>query len=334
MTLGGRIRWGAAAVAAFFILLACGQAVAGSPNVAALQAALKAKGLYGAEVDGVRGPVTRSALMRFQRRARLTVDGVAGPQTRRALGRRGRPALGRRVLTMSRVGWDVAELQFLLWRRGFSPGPIDGAFGAGTARAVFAYQRSASISADGVAGPATVRALRRGAVDLPDSSVRFYRPVPGPLGDGFGHVGGRRHTGIDFPAGKGTPVKAGGRGVVLFAGANTGGYGNLVVVQHRLGFTTWYAHLSRIAAARGQSVAGESVIGYVGSTGRSTGPHLHFEVRRFDTPVDPMPYLLAGVARVSGHHEPEGHEPECSRAGPASAAAGPARFGRARLPGC
>ncbi|HEU0024126.1 MAG TPA: peptidoglycan DD-metalloendopeptidase family protein [Thermoleophilaceae bacterium] len=314
--------------------------MAGSPNVAALQAALKAKGLYAAEVDGVRGPITRAATMRFQRRKHLTVDGVAGPQTRRALGRRGRPGLGRRPLSQPNVGWDVAGLQFLLWRRGFSPGAIDGAFGPGTARAVFAYQRSAGLAADGVAGPLTIGALRRGAVRHPDSPVRFYRPVGGPIGDGFGHVGGRRHTGIDFPASRGTPIKAGGRGVVEFAGWNSGGYGNLVVVRHRLGFSSWYAHMSRIVAGPGQAVSGGTVIGYVGSTGRSTGPHLHFEVRRFDTPVDPIPYLLAGTAaRASAAPDDEhGHEHECGAVtgGRADAvpARGPARFARAHLPGC
>jgi hypothetical protein len=64
------------------------------------------------------------------------------------------------------------------------------------------------------------------------------------------------------------------------------------VVRHRLGFETWYAHQSRIATSPGQRVVGGSRIGYVGSTGRSTGPHLHFEVRHFGTPIDPMPYLL------------------------------------------
>jgi len=90
----------------------------------------------------------------------------------------------------------------------------------------------------------------------------------------------------------GTPIHAGGVGVVSFAGFNTGGYGNLVVITHRLGFESWYAHMSRIAASVGQSVVGGQTIGYVGATGRATGPHLHFEVRHFGSPVDPTPYLL------------------------------------------
>jgi murein DD-endopeptidase MepM/ murein hydrolase activator NlpD len=332
----GRIRWGAALTVAVALSIAAPPALAGSPNVAALQAALKAKGTYPAEVDGVPGPITRTATMRFQRRRHLTVDGVAGPQTRRALGRRGRPRLGSRVLTQHRIGWDVAALQFLLWRRGLSPGPIDGAFGPGTGRAVLAYQRSAGITADGLAGPQTIRALRHGATTRPDSPVRFYPPVAGPIGDGFGHVGGRRHTGIDFPVPQGTPIKAAGRGVVVFAGWNTGGYGNLVVVNHRLGFSTWYAHMSRIASRPGQAVSGGTVLGYVGATGHATGPHVHFEVRRFDTPINPMPYLLASTAARSSVTVP--HLLECGPAsggsGEAVPARGPSRFARARLAGC
>src|SRR4029079_6929580 len=123
--------------------------------------------------------------------------------------------------------------------------------------------------------------------------VSFLRPVAGPTGDGFGaDRGDHLHTGIDFPAPYGTPVGAAGGGTVISAGYNYGGYGNLVVIQHRLGYTTWYAHLSSIAAYVGQEVAGGTVIGYVGSPGNSTGPHLHFEVRLFDTPIDPAPMLL------------------------------------------
>jgi murein DD-endopeptidase MepM/ murein hydrolase activator NlpD len=92
----------------------------------------------------------------------------------------------------------------------------------------------------------------------------------------------------------GTPVGAAGVGTVTFAGWNTGGYGNLVVVQHRLGYQSWYAHLSRFAVSSGSRVAGGVRIGYVGSTGHSTGPHLHFEVRLNGVPTNPAPLFLAG----------------------------------------
>ena len=81
-----------------------------------------------------------------------------------------------------------------------------------------------------------------------------------------------------------------------FAGWNSGGYGNLVVIRHRLGYTTWYAHLSSITTWVGEEVTGGTRIGYVGSTGHSTGPHLHFELRKNAVPIDPMPYLLQAVA--------------------------------------
>ena len=87
-----------------------------------------------------------------------------------------------------------------------------------------------------------------------------------------------------------------GRGRVSFAGWNSGGYGNLVVVDHRLGFESWYAHLSRISVYRGQRVVGGTTIGRVGSTGRATGPHLHFEVRRYGSPINPGPRLLRAAA--------------------------------------
>lgn len=290
-------------VLALLILLAAPPqpARAARADVAALQVALRAVGLYTGAIDGISGPWTRGAVRRFQRSRRLAVDGVAGPRTRRALGRRGRPRLGSRALRFGRSGWDVAALQFLLSRRGYGPGGFDGGFGPRTAAAVRRFQRAAGLRVDGVAGPATLRALRRKRLyAAPSGPVRFLRPVRGRYTDGFGWVGGRRHTGIDFPAPTGTPVGAAGRGVVAFAGWNTGGYGKLVVVRHRLGFESWYAHLSDISARRGQAVVGGTHIGHVGSTGRSTGPHLHFEVRRFGTPIDPRPRLLMATAAQAG----------------------------------
>ena len=278
-------------------------AAAASANVAALQAALRSLGYYGAAVDGVAGRLTRSAVLSFQRRRGLAVDGIAGPATRAALGRRGRPALGSRTIRRGTRGWDVAALQYLLARRGYPPGAIDGAFGPVTGAAVRNYQSAAGLGVDELAGPATVSSLRRGAspgsgTQEPSGPVRFLRPVPGPIGDGFGAPRGQRrlHSGIDFPVPFGTRVGAAGVGVTEFVGQNQGGYGNLVVIRHRLGFTTWYAHLSSITTWVGESVNGGTRIGYVGSTGNSTGPHLHFEARLFGTPIDPLPYLLSTVA--------------------------------------
>jgi Peptidase family M23/Putative peptidoglycan binding domain len=320
------------------------QAGAASANVAALQSALTSLNLYEGFVDGVRGPLTRAAVVRFQRRHRLLVDGIAGPQTRRALGRRGRPSLGSRVMSTGDQGWDVAALQFLLLRRGYGPGRIDSAFGPLTQAAVLRAQRALGLGADALAGPQTIRALRGGGssgtqtVSSPTGPVSFLRPVAGPIGDGFGapRPGGRTHQGVDFPVAYGTRVGAAGVGTTIFAAYNYGGYGNLVVIQHRLGYTTWYAHLSSITTHVGQSVAGGTEIGRVGSTGYSTGPHLHFEVRRYNTPIDPVPLLQSIVAarRAPERHEHEHEHLECegSAAGKSGGApAGSTWIARERL---
>jgi len=266
--------------------------------------ALKALHRYPGPIDGIAGPNTHRAVRAFQRAHHLTVDGIAGPQTRRALGRRGRPRLGSRIIRKGQRGWDVAGVQFLLRYRGFSPGSIDGGFGPATLRSVKRFQRAARIGVDGRAGRATLRALRRhrrrpsgggghpASQGSPSGPVRFLRPVPGSIGDGFGYPGGRRHDGVDFPEPYGTAIGAAGRGTVNFAGWNSGGYGNLIVIDHRLGYQTWYAHLSSFSVHAGQRVAGGVRIGRVGSTGHSTGPHLHFEVRHNGVPINPVPYLL------------------------------------------
>jgi murein DD-endopeptidase MepM/ murein hydrolase activator NlpD len=102
------------------------------------------------------------------------------------------------------------------------------------------------------------------------------------------------HAGIDFRADPGSPVRAAGAGTVVTA-EYSGGYGNLVEVDHGHGVTTRYAHLSRIAVREGQSLAAGAVIGRVGSTGRSTGPHLHYETRIDGEAVDPQRFLRAGT---------------------------------------
>jgi peptidoglycan hydrolase-like protein with peptidoglycan-binding domain len=304
----GGTRWLAvvAAVIGGFLVVPA-NASAGSAHIAALQVAMQGFGLYPHPVDGITGPWTQGAVRTFQAQHGLTVDGVAGPQTRRALGKRGKPDLGARPMRRGKRGWDVAALQFLLHERGFEPNGFDGGFGPNTENAVRRFQAAGGLTVDGIAGPTTIGALRGAEVISrgPSSPVRFFNPVPGPITDGFGFIPpGRWHTGLDFPAPKGTPIHAGGLGVVSFAGLNTGGYGNLVVVSHRLGFESWYAHMSRIATSVGQPVAGGVTIGYVGSTGRSTGPHLHFEVRRFGTPIDPTPYLLGYRAAAGARGQP------------------------------
>jgi murein DD-endopeptidase MepM/ murein hydrolase activator NlpD len=256
----------------------------GDPGIAAVQVALRAAGLYSGTVDGVAGPGTRTAVRRIQRRAGLVADGVAGPQTLRALGRRGRPRLGRRTLGEGAAGFDVAELQFLLAWHGFPSGAIDGGLGSHTVAALRRFQRWARTPADGVAGPATVRALSSAPRPSP---LSFALPVRAPTSDGFGPRGDHFHPGIDFPAPSGTPVFAALSGRVTWAAWRSGGYGNLVSIAHGGGMRTMYAHLSSIAVGRGRRVVAGTLLGRVGSTGLSTGPHLHFEVRLRGAALDP-----------------------------------------------
>jgi murein DD-endopeptidase MepM/ murein hydrolase activator NlpD len=293
---------GAAALVAAALAAAAAPAPAAIPaRVAAVQSALTELHLYRGFVDGIRGPLTRHGILAFQHRHGLRADGVVGPRTRRAMGWRGRPGLGSRVMRAGDRGWDVAALQFLLQRAGHGPGRADGLFGPLTRSAVLRAQEAAGIAVDGLAGPQTIRSLRIGAggdnTAAPTGPVRFLRPVPGAIGDPFGAPrSGYTHTGIDIPDPEGTPIGAAGVGTVIYAAYNGGGYGNLVVIQHRLGYTSWYGHMSRITAYVGESVVGGTRIGYVGATGDATGPHLHFEVRHYDTPINPVPLMLSAVA--------------------------------------
>lgn len=98
----------------------------------------------------------------------------------------------------------------------------------------------------------------------------------------------RLHPGLDFTAPIGTPIYAAADGVVKDAGFNTGGYGNRVLINHGFGYETLYAHMVRIKARVGTKVKRGEVIGYVGSTGKSTGPHLHYEVHKNGVQLDPI----------------------------------------------
>jgi murein DD-endopeptidase MepM/ murein hydrolase activator NlpD len=129
-------------------------------------------------------------------------------------------------------------------------------------------------------------------------------PIEGKVGSSFGeredpfNGEGKFHSGIDIEAPSGTPVRATADGEV--SGASTGaGYGREVVLNHGHDVMTVYGHLSAIAVLPGQHVARGQVIGYVGQTGRATGPHLHYEVRVHNVPVNPHPYLRTTYAQVS-----------------------------------
>jgi Peptidase family M23/Putative peptidoglycan binding domain len=264
------------------------QAAAHSAGVAALQVALHERGIYHGTIDGVRGPATTRAVMRFQRRVGLPADGIVGAKTRRALGRYGRHLLGSRPLTRGNIGWDVAALQFMLAWHGFPSATFDGGLGLRTDHALRGFQRWAGLPVDGVAGLGTIAALRKPPARCP---LQLSWPIQAPVGDGFGPRGARFHEGIDLLADRGTDIQAAAPGRVTFAGFAFGGWGKLVVVAHSDGVRTMYAHLSVVGVRLGESVSTGSVLGQVGATGDATGPHLHFEVRHRGAAVDPLSAL-------------------------------------------
>lgn len=128
------------------------------------------------------------------------------------------------------------------------------------------------------------------------SALGFQWPIQAPMTSPYGYrvhpvYGTRRlHAGVDLGAGTGTPIASSNDGVVIFAGVQ-GGYGNTVIVDHGGGITTLYAHQSRFNVKQGQTVARGDIVGFVGSTGTATGPHLHFEVRVNGGAVNPVSYL-------------------------------------------
>jgi murein DD-endopeptidase MepM/ murein hydrolase activator NlpD len=165
----------------------------------------------------------------------------------------------------------------------------------------------------GIGGPETVVALDKAADNL-EREVRHINdrlrsdilrlasiprglPVNGYVTDGFGMrrnpfngEGREVHEGLDIAVDFGTPVTATADGLVIYAAPHAG-YGNLVIVYHSNGITTRYGHLSRISVDAGQRVKRNDQVGNAGSTGRSTGPHVHYEIRENDQSVDPLSYV-------------------------------------------
>lgn len=119
----------------------------------------------------------------------------------------------------------------------------------------------------------------------------FEQPFYGVITSRYGARWGRTHKGTDIAGATGSPVKVADNGIVVTAEYQDNGYGNIIIVDHQNGLHTWYAHLNAIYVAQGDVVEKGTVIGEVGNTGFSTGPHLHFEVRENGTPVDPGNYL-------------------------------------------
>ena len=189
------------------------------------------------------------------------------------------------------LGREQASIEALIAERA-------AAAAAAAAAAEAAQERHRSTSAASSApasnpSPATTAAPTTTAAP---SRSGLVRPVPGGVSSGYGkrvhpiHGGVRLHTGWDMNGGMGQPIVAAAGGTVIYAGVK-GGYGNTLMVDHGGGMVTLYAHQSKFAVGYGASVGAGQVIGYVGSTGDSTGPHLHFEVRIGGGPVNPSRYL-------------------------------------------
>ncbi|HEX8091971.1 MAG TPA: peptidoglycan DD-metalloendopeptidase family protein [Blastocatellia bacterium] len=169
----------------------------------------------------------------------------------------------------------------------------------------------------GIGGPETVSALDKAADNLERevrrindhlrsdmlrlSSIPSGLPVDGYITDGYGPrrnpfsgEGRETHEGLDIAVDFGTPVTSTADGLVIYAAPHAG-YGNLVILYHSNGITTRYGHLSKITVEAGQRIKRGDQIGHAGSTGRSTGPHVHYEIRENDQPLDPARY--AGQSR-------------------------------------
>jgi len=131
---------------------------------------------------------------------------------------------------------------------------------------------------------------KRAAVTSRKSIVLRW-PVKGVLTSHFGRRGSRMHDGIDIGAKEGTAIYAAAAGEVVYSDHRLTGYGRLIIIRHRHDLFTAYAHNQRNLVRKGDRVKAGAVIARVGHTGRATGPHLHFEVRRGPTPVDPLSYL-------------------------------------------
>jgi hypothetical protein len=144
--------------------------------------------------------------------------------------------------------------------------------------------------------------LRWAAIDL---SVLTAEPVPGRQSSGFGwrsdpiNHNAKFHRGSDVRAPHGTPIDAAGNGLVIFAGRQNG-YGNVVYIDHGGGLVTRYGHMQKIVTSKGASVSAGQQIGMVGSTGRATGPHLHFEVRLDGRAVNPNAAMEVAELKRNG----------------------------------
>ncbi|MGC8534082.1 MAG: peptidoglycan DD-metalloendopeptidase family protein [Rhizomicrobium sp.] len=171
-------------------------------------------------------------------------------------------------------------------------------------QADFTQQRAAPIVPP---ASAPTRLAKRDALPQPllpsaapraaDGAPRFLWPVSGKVIEAFGVLpSGGRNDGINIATREGAPIRAAASGTVIYAGHGLKAYGNLVLIRHRDGYITAYAHAERLLVARNTHVAAGQVIGYAGRTGGLEVPQLHFEIRHGVTPLNPAPLLMASAS--------------------------------------
>lgn len=149
-----------------------------------------------------------------------------------------------------------------------------------------------SVLSENILVAAVDQVVKKGTKELPKASgTGMATPAAGVLTSRFGSRWGRNHNGIDMSASVGTAIYAADNGTVTYSEYNNGGYGYMMKIDHGNGLETCYAHCSELLVPAGTVVAKGDIIAKVGNTGRSTGAHLHFEVRLNGTPIDPMTYL-------------------------------------------
>lgn len=180
---------------------------------------------------------------------------------------------------------------------GVSGDSSDSADSADSADSTESTESGSSENSDAEAAAPAAPAPKAPAKQAGSASAGFVAPVGGGTSTAYKIAGSMwssgYHTGVDFSASTGTTVKAVGAGTVVSAGWS-GAYGNEVVIRHADGKYSQYAHLSQLSVSSGQSVTGGQTIGLSGSTGNSTGPHLHFEIRTgpsYGSDIDPLAYL-------------------------------------------
>ncbi|MGQ0792945.1 MAG: peptidoglycan DD-metalloendopeptidase family protein [Deltaproteobacteria bacterium] len=145
-----------------------------------------------------------------------------------------------------------------------------------------------------IADAARIEVGQRLAISQSGGASKLIRPLEGRISSGFGRRGGAQHTGIDIPAREGALIKAAAAGLVVVSARSLdgySGYGRIIEIEHGGGMRTVYAHNRRNRVSTGECVRAGEVIAEVGSSGRATGSHLHFELRLGGAPVDPARYL-------------------------------------------